>query len=99
MESLKIGAMHKISGPVLISVFTINLSETQLFFPGMKSFDVSVFDAELAMSSYLIRGGTVEEQAQALVKPGKTRMTGGMFRFLGNVIYKNLKLLRAMDIE
>ena len=68
-------------------------------FSGMNLFDVSVFNAELATTLCLIRGETVEEEAQSLVKPGKTRMTGGMFRFLGNVIYNNSELLRARDVE
>ena len=47
----------------------------------------------------MIRGETVEERARALAKSGKTASAGGMFRFLGNMMYNGEELLLARKIQ
>ena len=62
-------------------------------------FDTGVFDAVLPTTTCIIRGKTVEERARALAKTGKTAQAGGMFRYLGNMIYNGEELLRAREIQ
>ena len=47
----------------------------------------------------MIRGKTVEERAQALAKSGKTASAGGMFRYLGSMMYNGEELLLARKIQ
>ena len=65
-------------------------------FVGMVNTDV--FDAALPTTSPLIRGQTVEEHARNLEKSGKTSSAGGMFRFLGNMMYNGEEMLLARKI-
>ena len=62
-------------------------------------FDTSVFDTNLPTTSCTIRGETVEERARALAKTGRTASAGGMFRFLGSMVYNGEELLRAREIQ
>lgn len=41
----------------------------------------------------------MEEQAQTLAKSGKTASAGGMFRYLGSMVYNGEAMLRAREIE
>lgn len=65
----------------------------------LSGYDTTVFDATLPTTTAIIRGETVEERAQQLAKSGRTASAGGMFRFLGSMLYNGEELLRAREIQ
>jgi hypothetical protein len=46
----------------------------------------------------MIHGQTVQEQAEALAKSGRVAKASGMFRYLGNMLYKGEEVLLARKI-
>ena len=54
-----------------------------------------MFDSDLPTMTPLIRGETMEERARDLAKSGKTASAGGMFRFLGSMMYNSEEMILA----